>query len=190
MSGRALDTDLAAALQAAHVDAFLLVQFDLDSGPLYITSTPFDVDYGGHTWATLYGLGQIEPVTETDSQQAGIAFTLSAVNDTIMAIALAEDVQGRAVTVKLVVVDGTTLRVDPVAWQGQLDVMSVEDGAAPVVRVTAEHALVAWDEPAGLTYSHADQQLLHPGDMFFEHTAAVSGATISWPTAEALKAGL
>ncbi len=192
MSGRSLSTALAAALQAAHVESFLLVRMELDGGDFNITTTPFDIelDVDGtlRTWRTLYGLGSIDEIVETDTEQAGIAFTLTCATDSMLAAALTEDVQGRQVTISFVVVDGSTLRIDPIVWQGSLDVMTVDDGRTPTVRVTAEHMLIAWDEPAGLMFNHADQQMLHPGDMFFEYQAALVDATVTWPTAAALRA--
>lgn len=196
MSGRGITTQLATALDQEHVESFLLVRMQLDGGDLCVTTTPFDVelDIDGtlRTWYTLHGLGSIEEIVETDTEQHGISFALSCVSETMLSLALSEDVQGRTVTLALVVVDrssGTAvLRVDPVTWQGSLDVMNVDDGSTPVVRVTAEHQMIAWDEPAGLLFNHADQQMLHPGDMFFEHQAALVDATITWPTAAALRA--
>ena len=102
-----------------------------------------------------------------------------------LALALTEHVQGRPVTVLLAVVDGEDLLVDANVWSGQLDVMSIEDGEAPIVRISAEHQLIAWEEPAGLLYSDADQQALHPGDKFFEYTASLVEATVVWPSKEA-----
>ena len=190
MSGRSLPTALASALQAGHVRWFPLVQMDLDGGPVRFCGAPCDVVYGGHTYATLHGLGTIEPIVETDTSQTGLAFTLSGAPSSALGIVLGEDIQGRAVTVRLAVVDDSgALHVDDAAWQGLLDVMTFEDGRQPVVRVTAEHHLIAWDEPSGLTFSDADQRVLHPGDKFFEYTASLVDATIYWPTKEALLGG-
>ena len=190
MSGRDISNGLANALQQPYVAWFPLVHMALDSGDLYVCGAPFDVVYGGNTYTSLHGLGAIEAIAETDSSQQGLAFTLSGVPESALALALTEDLQGRDVTVRLAVVDETgTLQVDDAVWQGLLDVMSCEDGESPVIRVTAEHRLVAWEEPAGVMFSDADQQQLHPGDKFFEYTASLVEATILWPTKEALRGG-
>lgn len=188
MSGRDIGSATDAALQAPHVEYFPLVHMALDSGDVYITGAPFNVDYGGHTYSTLLGLGTIEPIPETDSEQAGLAFVVSAVPDAAIALALTENVADRVCTLRLAVVDAGVLRVDDAVWQGLLDVMVVTEGPNPTVRITAEHMLVSWDEPAGLMYSDADQQQLHPGDKFFEYTAQMSEATLAWPSAAALRA--
>lgn len=182
MSGRALDADLALALQAAHVTSFLLIELGFDSGVQYLTSLPHDVDYGGHTWTSAQAVGTVEPITETDAGAQGLAFTLSGAPVSEIAGALTEPVQGRPVTVSLVVLDGTALRVDPNVWSGSFDLMTIEDDTAgPLIRVTAEHAMIAWAQPSGLKFSDADQQRLHPGDRFFEFAAQMSQATITWP---------
>jgi len=187
MSGRGISTGFAAGLQQGFVQWFPLVHMALASGDVYCCGAPVAVDYAGHTYLPLYGMGSIDPIEETDDTQAGITFTLSGVPESMIALVLAEPMQGRAVTVRLAqVVDGQ-LYVDDAVWQGLLDVPSLEDGENPVVRVTAEHQLIAWDEPAGLMFSDADQQMLHPGDQFFQYTASLVEATILWPTKEALR---
>lgn len=178
---RGLDADLVLAMQADHVNSFLLIELGFDSGTQYLTSLPHDVDYDGHTWTSAQAVGSIEPITETDAGAQGLAFTLSGVQVSSIAGALTEDVQGRPVNVALVVLDGTTLRVDPSVWSGNFDVMTIEDSASPVIRVTAEHAMIGWAQPSGLLFSDADQQRLHPGDLFFQYAASMAEATIVWP---------
>lgn len=179
---RGLDADLVLACKADHVSSFLLIELGFDSGTQYLTSLPHDVDYDGHTWVSAQAVGTVEPITETDAGAQGLAFTLSGVPVSAIAGALTEAVQGRPVNVALVLLEGTTFRVDPSVWTGQFDVMTVDDQAAgPVIRVTAEHAMIGWAQPSGLLFSDADQQRLHPGDKFFEFAAQMSQATIVWP---------
>lgn len=189
MSGRGLPTGMHAALAADYVQWFPLVHMALDTGDVRLCGAPFDVTVGGHTYSTLLGLGSIEPIIETDDEQQGLSFTVSGVPDAAVAMVLAEKFQGRAVTVRMAVVDRSTdpgtVLVEDATWQGLLDVPILEDGATPTVRITAEHQLVAWDEPVGAMYSDADQQERHPGDRFFEYTASLVEATIIWPSAEA-----
>ena len=179
---RDITTAMATAVDQPHVDHFLLLQVDLDSGSLYLTSAPHDVPYGGHTYLAASGIGSIQPVTEVDGMAAGLEFTLSLVNEAAIASALTEHVQDRSVTLRWAVVDAGTLRVDDVAWKGRFDVQVIEDGPEPVLRVTAEHAMIRWDQPPGVLFSHADQQDAAPGDLFFEHAAKMVDATLVWPS--------
>lgn len=182
-SARGLDTDFAAAMQASHVDGFLLCEMALDSGTIYVVGLAFEVTWNGNTYLPVLGLGTVQEILETDSEVDGLTFTLAGVQESSIAIVLSEQVQGRSVVMRQVALkpDGTVM-VDPLLWQGELDTMTLDDsGPTAVVTVTAEHKLAAWAEPNLLRYSDEDQQKLHPGDRFFQFAAAMAEATIVWP---------
>ena len=179
---RSLDTATGTALQQPHVTTLLLIELGWDSGTQYLTSAPHDVEHGGHTYVAAQGIGTIEPTTETDVEARGLTFTLSAVPGAAIAAALTEPVQGRPVTLRLGIVDAGVLRVDPNVWSGSFDVMTIDDSTPrPSIRVTAEHAMLAWQNPSGALFSDAEQQADHPGDLFFEHAAQMAEATVVWP---------
>lgn len=185
MSRINLPGGMATALAAAHVTQFVLLQLELDGGTVYLASTPFAVDYDGHTYLAAQGIGTIEPVAETAGEVRGLAYTLSGVPSSAIAGVLTEPLQGRTVTLRLAVVDGTTLIVDPVVWQGALDVPTIEDdGATCTIRVTAEHALLGWQQPSGRLFSNEQQQKDYAGDLFFEFAADLADKTIVWPAKE------
>ena len=74
------------------------------------------------------------------------------------------------------------MRCRRAVWTGSLDVMSISDGAdSAVIQVTAEHALIAWQQPRGALFSDAEQQMRHPGDKFFEFAAQMAEPTLVWP---------
>lgn len=179
---RGLDSSLATALAQPHVTLLLLLELGWDSGTQYLTTAPHDVQWGGHTYLAASGIGSIEPTTETATEARGLTFTLSAVPTSAIALALAEQVQGRPVVLRLGVVDAGVLRVDPGMWSGRFDVMTVDDSAPnPVIRVTAEHAMLAWQTPTGALFSDAEQQAEHAGDLFFAFSAQMAEATLVWP---------
>ena len=174
-----------AALQAAHVTHFTLLELQLDSGTQYLAALAHNVEVDGTTYLAAQGIGSIEPVRETAAEAAGLAFTLSAVPSAAIASALAEPLQGRPVILKFVILDGTTPRLDPVAWQGTLDAPTITDGGATAeIRVTAEHALLRWQQPTGQRFADADHQQRHPGDPFFQYAAQVAQDTLVWPGKE------
>lgn len=176
---------LATALAQSHVTAFLLLELAFDSGTQRLAALPFDVVVEGQTYTAAQGIGTIEAIKETGAQAAGLAFTLSAVPSAAIASVLTEPLQGRRVTVKLAVVDGSTLRIDPVVWQGTLDVPTITDGGdVAQIRITAEHAMLRWQNPTGQLYSHADQALRDPADLFFEFGSRVAKDTLVWPAKE------
>lgn len=182
---RTLDPTFVTATRQPHVTMLVLVELYLDAGTQYLTSTPHDVTYDGHTYVAAQGIGTIEPTTETDTEARGLTFTLSAVGSANLAGAF-EEIQGRKVIVRLGIVDASTdpptLRVDPNVWQGALDVTTIDDTPdAPVIRVTAEHAMLAWQQPSGQLFSDADQRVVDSGDAFFQYAAEMAEATLVWP---------
>lgn len=182
MSGRALDSATATALQASHVTMLLLLELGWDSGTQYLTTAPHNVDWGGHTYIAAQGIGSVDATTETATEARGLTFTLSAAPISAIASALSEPVQHRPVVVRLAVVDGGVLRVDPNMWSGRFDVMTIDDSYPnPTIRVTAEHAMLAWQTPSGALFSDAEHQDAHAGDKFFEFAAQMAEATIVWP---------
>ena len=190
MSRTNIDSDTLDALAAVQVQMFVLVELGFDSGRVYLSDLPvgIDIEWNGNTYLGAQAIGSIEPITETDTEAKGIAFTLAAVNQASVAAALTEEVQGREALLRLAIVDGDTLRVDPNVWSGVLDVMTIEDdGQRPVVRVTAEHMMIAWQQPSGALFSDAEQKARHPGDKFFEFAAQMAEATIVWPGREFFK---
>lgn len=185
MSRSGLSAEFLTAVDQPHVTMLLLLELYLDAGTQYLSSTPHDVTWSGNTYVAAQGIGTIEPTVETDTEARGLTFTLSAAASANLAGAF-EHVQGRAVILRVAVVDiGTeppTLRVDPNAWSGTLDMTTIDDTPAnPVIRFTAEHAMLAWQQPPGQLFSHQEQQLADPADLFFEHAAKLSETTLVWP---------
>lgn len=184
MSRSSIDAPTLAALQAAQVRMFVLVELAFDAGRVYLCDLAFPVQWGGNTYTPTAGIGRIDPITETDVEARGIVLTLSGVTPAGIATALAEEVQGREALVRLAVVDGSTLRVDPIVWRGVMDVMTIEDnGSQPLIKVTCEHELIAWRQGRGDLFSDAEQQARYPGDKAFEYAAQIAEATVVWPSA-------
>lgn len=182
MTRTSLDSPTRTALAAPHVTSFLLIDMGFDSGPVYLTSAPHNVDWSGRTYTCAQGIGSIEPTVETDTQAQGLTFTLSGAPGSAIAAALTEPVQGRPVVLRLAVVDNGTLRVDPNVWSGNFDQMMIEDSVGgPVIRVTAEHAMIAWGQASGHLFSDQDQRAVDPTDAFFSFGAQMVEVTIVWP---------
>jgi hypothetical protein len=184
-NGRGLPAAFETNIAAPNVTSILLVQMDFDGGTVYMTDAPHNVDWDGQTWLSMFGVGTVSDIVETDGEVTGLQFTISGVPSSSIALALTEKVQGRKVTVMLATLSATTLSVDQNAWIGNLDVMQIglEEGRATIT-VTAEHPLARWDQPNLLRFSHEDQQRLHPGDMFFEFAEKMADVTVVWPAKE------
>lgn len=171
MSRPDISSDLQSAVQNGHVPWFPLIkmEFDVaDGGTLYVAGTDFPVTYDGQTWIATRGLVSMEPIVETSEEVTGVKFTLAGVTDALIAEALLVKYQGRPCTILWACLDGATLRVDPQAWQGRLDVPEIKRGrTSKTISVTAEHRMADWARSRGLMFNDADQRRIDPTDTFF-----------------------
>lgn len=187
---RTLSVEGAAVLAAGLTPPIaLLVEMDL-TAPLYLNTSNIDLEIDGTTYYGTRGLGKIGPLSDTPAEVRGIQFELSGVSSDAIALALAAPVQGKAVRIKLAVLhpaDYTVLDARN-RWAGLLDVMSIsESGGMATIAVSAEHAGIDLARPASSLYSHAEQQRLHPGDLFLQFLADQVDRRVVWPSREYFK---
>jgi hypothetical protein len=176
---RGLGTPAQTALQQPHVGWFPLVKMEFDTGTVYLSGTDFNVDYDGQLWVAARGIGHIDKLIETPDQVEGLRFTLSGVPDSALADAQLTAYQGRKVTVMMALLDGAVLSVDPTAWQGRLDVPTIQMGrGTSTITVTAESRMADWQRPRSRFFNDADQRLIDPADSFFFGIEAMENAEI------------
>lgn len=175
----------AAALASGHVMLVPLVEMDLSS-PLYLNASPLDLDVRGTLYQGTRGLGKINAVADTPAEVCGLSFELSGVRTDALSLMLSEPVRGKAVRLKLAILnpaDGSVLDVHQ-RWAGWLDVMSLsESGGTGTITVTAEHGGIDLTRPASSYYSDDEQQRLHPGDLFLQFMSDQVEQRITWPVA-------
>lgn len=180
---RDLTTAAANALDADIVSMALLVQMDLTE-TMRLNHSRLDLEIDGHTWYGLHGLGRIEALKETAAEAPKIAFELSGVPSDMISLALSEPVQGKSVEIKVALFNRNTGELLDTSriFLGALDVMTITDGkSGAVVTVTAESGAMDLLRPAGVLYTHEDQQRLYPGDLFFQYLNAQTEMRIVWP---------
>ncbi len=183
---RVLTAGALAALQRSPLPLAVLVFMDL-TAPLRLNTSSLTLTWGGEEYLGSGGLGTIGAVQDTPAETRGLEFTLSGVPSTMIALALAEPVQGRTVTVSLAIFDPDTYEIQDVspAWSGRLDTMAIEDGMpAATIKVTAEHAGVDLLRPIVSLYSDAEQRRLHPGDPSLQFMADQVDLRVIWPAKE------
>lgn len=186
---RTLSAPALAALQGRSLPLAILVEMALSS-PLNLNTTSLDLSVSGTTYFGTKGLGSIEAIQETPAEVRQLAFTLSGVPSTRVALVLTEPVQGKLVTIKLGIFDPSTYRLLDVRtrWAGRLDVMTIDDGGATsTVKVTAEHAGIDLSRPGNSLYTDAEQQRLHAGDFAFQFLNDQVEQRIVWPSASFLR---
>ena len=102
---------------------------------------------------------------------AKVTFTLSGIDQTAISVALAENYQGRPVTLWFGALDASENIIDApvIQFRGKLDVMTMEDdGQTAIITVTAENDLLGLERPRERRYTDEDQELDYPDDRFFE----------------------
>lgn len=178
----------AAAVLGNRLALAQLVEMDL-TVPLYVTTARDTIVWSSKTYI---GGRQtaIDAIKDQGGEVVGVAFQLSGVPNDLLAIALAEPIQGKAVRVYTCLMDPDTQAILDVlpAWAGTLDQMPVSQGIdTSVITVTAEHRGITFASPKGKRYSDGDQQALYAGDLSLSHIVAQATHQDTWPAAEFFK---
>lgn len=154
--------------------------------PVRVSTTPFDVVYGGNTYKGVGNLGSIDQVDDSPGEYKAMKFTLSGVNNDTLSIAINLDVKNVTVQYRVGVLDPTTSAIldAPLLWTGTLDQAPVEFGSdTSTIPATAEHRGATYSLPKPLRYTDADQQKLYPGDTSLRFVASQANHKIVWPAA-------
>jgi hypothetical protein len=183
---KTLSAPALAALAQPCVPLTALIQLDLSS-TVYLNTSGWNLVWAGHTYTGAGAVGRVDAMEDAPGEIKGLRFELSGVPSSMLALALAEPVQGRPVTVSTAIFDPATYQVLDVSadWVGRLDVMSiVESGETATVVVTAEHRGVDLLRAAVVRYTNADQQRFFAGDRGLEYVVDQVDQPIVWPSRE------
>lgn len=182
---RTLSSGAAAVFAGPVVPLVVLVEMDLTEA-LNLNTSDLDLTLVGITYTGAGALGQIDAIQETSAELPQISFTLSGVDPSLIALALAEPIQGKAVRIKMAVFDPTTGALVDVRlrYAGILDVMSIVDGReTAAIKATSESVALDLLKAKGLYYSDSDQQALHPGDLSMQYLNDQVEQKLVWPSA-------
>lgn len=181
---RSLSPAATAALAARPVGLAQLVVMELTT-TVYLNTTPWTLVWDGNTYLGAANAGSIDVIDDSPGELKGLTFQLNGVGADYIALALAEPVQGKAVTIHTAIFDAASQVADAVLeWAGRLDTMTIrEDGGSAVVTVTAEHVGIDLLRPCNLLFSQQDQLRLYPGDNFSEYVIDQADQQIVWPAA-------
>lgn len=181
---RALSPAAVTALSQPGVPMALLVDMALTT-PLRLCTGGWQLTWGGNTYTAVGNLGSVAAAEENAGPPRGLSFEISGVPPELLGMALAEPVQGAAVSLYVAIFDPDTYQILDAAleWAGTLDTMHVSDGDPAVISVTAEHAGFDLIRAAAVRYTDVDQQRLFPGDLGCAYVTDQSDAQIVWPAA-------
>lgn len=188
MSRGASSAFLAAiALPSARV--FPLVELRFASGTQYLCGLDFAVTWSGNTYQPALGLMAIDAVNETAGTYPGIKVSLAGALLGSVAMALAEQVQGRTLVLRLAALDASNaVQVDANVWTGAMDTLQLIDAPdSATVVLTAEDRRATWDRPRVKRYTDAQLQADYPGDLGLQYVAELENKQLVWPQAAYFK---
>jgi len=180
-------SDNQAAAARPDVYAAICADLALASGTLRLNDSEYTFPINGNTYTGLGRFGSIEHVEEsTDMVARPVRLSLSGVDSSLIAEALPDtdvsNYQNRAVTLRLALfVPSTYQLVDTpeILWEGRMNQMVITLGAdQSQIALSCEHRLRR--APRIARYTNEDQQLLYPGDRFFDLLPQIPGFRGTW----------
>lgn len=186
---KTFSADVSNALAASEVMLALLVKLEFPSGTIALNTSTWHLTWSGTTYQGAAGLGTISPVNDSPGEIKGLSFEISGVAASAISLALdgADEWQGAPVSIYVALISQTTGSVidADLIWSGLGDTMSIqEDGESCAVQATAESSAVDLLRGVPITYTHADQQVLYPGDLAFQFVNDQSAKPVVWPARE------
>ena len=159
------------------------------SAPVRLCTCAIDLIYDGNTYTGGRMVG-IDAVRNQGGEIQGLKFSLSGVPSEAIAMALAEQIQGKSCIVYTALMDPDNQALVDVMplWTGTLDQMPITqspDGCT--VSVTAEHRGLSFARAKSIRYTDGDQQRLFPGDKSLSFLVSQSAHQDIWPAAAFFK---
>lgn len=183
---RGTPSAFAAAVAGGHAAVFTLLEFGFDSGTTYVAGLDHDVVWNGATYLAALGLISIGSAAETAATSNGLTVSIAGATPASLGLALGTPVQGRPFVMRLAALDGAgAVQVDPAAWVGAMDVLSISDAVGgATISITVEPRTAAWARPRQEVYSDAWQIARASGDRSLRYTADIASRTLAWPAKE------
>lgn len=184
--GYVLSTLNAAAARARVVRPLLFCALDFASQTMRLTTAPFDIAWGGHSYSGIGHLGGIEAVEEGVELQAyRLRMTLNGIPLALISIALGEAYQGRSATLFLGFLDEGHRLIDSpdTIFRGRMDRMIVTAGETGSIGLDVESRLADWERPRIRRFNDADQQQRYPDDKGLAFAEQMAAREIVWPAA-------
>lgn len=180
---RSLTSAVQTAIDSENIIPVWLAELDFPSGFVRLNTGPSEITFGGNAYQGAGQLAGVSPILETEDLQAsGLDLTLSGIPNDKIAIALAEQYQGRAAKLWLAFLDsGHRLIANPVGpWTYAMDAMDVSLAESASVRLAVVNRLDTWDRPRSRRYNDADQQSEYAGDLGLQYLEESAVKTVFW----------
>ena len=177
---RALTGGMVTEVSGASLSPILFLKLSFQSGDVNLWTGYGNIDWNSETWVGAGTLLVVGAVVESLAIEAvGASFTLSGMPSAIIAIALAEDYQGRDALLYFAALDadGAVISNPDNLFLGFMDTMEIVEGAETTsVTIMAENHLARLGHTRKRRYTHEDQAIEFPGDTGFSKVAALQQA--------------
>lgn len=181
---RTLTESFKTASVAGLVRAAILSEFSFDEGTLRFWAGVGDLIWNGNVFHGSGVLLNVSPPEEIQSlESTSCVWELSGIPESVVAAALTSDYSGRPCRFWLALFDGDWQIInDPVPmFSGTMDVMPIlDDPNKPIIRLSAENDLNKLTRPRERRWTHEEQQIDYPGDLFFEFVSQMQDREIIW----------
>jgi hypothetical protein len=177
-----------AAAARSSVKLFIACDLDFSSGHVRAHDGIGTIAWGGNSYDGLGKFGGIEVAEESiDLIARPVRLSLSGVPEAslpaaLVSTALDEVYQGRSAILYLGLADNDTnelVDTPEILWEGMMDQMAVRlsEGSGSI-SLNCEHRLRR--APRIARYTNEDQQLIYPGDRFFDLVPKIAGYKAKW----------
>jgi hypothetical protein len=176
---RSVPAAILTALAQPEVQPFYAVEAQFTGGTVRLWTGYGDRQIEGNTYTGAGSLLSISGLDEVaDLSAKSITVTLSGVDQTVLALALAEPYQRRKLRVLFGVVNSTT---SVELFAGQMNTMTIEDsGDSSVVSILVDSKLVELERASNRRYTSESQKSRHSGDTFFDYVAKLQDRQLVW----------
>jgi hypothetical protein len=176
---RSVPAAILTALAQPEVQPFYAVEAQFTSGNVRLWTGYGDRQIEGNTYTgagSLLGISGLDEVADLSAQS--ITVTLSGVDQTALALALAEPYQRRRLRVLFGVVNSTT---SVELFSGQMNTMTIEDtGSTSTISILVDSKLVELERASNRRYTSESQKSRHSTDTFFDYVARLQDRQLVW----------
>ena len=179
-----IDTAISNRLGADEQTMFFAVKAEFDTDDILVWTGNDDLVINSETYTgagDLLGITDIEDTLEIKSTNC--SFTLSGMDETVLNLALSEDIQNRKIFLFMGYLSGggNVSAGEITLFSGRMTNLSINDDPdGMTIIINAENRLVDLNRPCNLRYTLASQQIINSTDTGFKYVMALQDKQIDW----------
>lgn len=183
---RDLPTAVTTAIAQRVVPLACFAEFEFSDGTVRMWNGYEPVEWQGETWLASGDFAGISTIDETTEIGAsGLAFTLSGIPSSILALAYGSAYRGRPCRLWIATINTAGEITGGVqVFGGLMDIMPIDDqGETSSITIQAESRMVDLGRARTSRYTDAEQQALYPGDRGCEYVTSLAEKPLPWGVA-------